>query len=83
VGPGWRWFELQDAIKRITRRDLPDFYNIALERPKDDPDGYDIMFVDAAFMGSFASRMSHSCTPNCQVRSGTGLGRLVVAAGWQ
>jgi len=42
------------------------FYNIALERPKDDPDGYDIMFVDAAFMGSFASRMSHSCTPNCR-----------------
>ena len=64
---GWRWFEIQDAIKKITQKDLPDFYNIALERPRDDPDGYDILFVDAAFMGSFASRMSHSCTPNCQV----------------
>jgi hypothetical protein len=64
---GWRWFEIQDAIKKITQKDLPDFYNITLERPKDDPDGYDVMFVDAAFMGSFASRMSHSCSPNCQV----------------
>lgn len=64
---GWRWFEIQDAIKKITGEELPDFYNITLERPKDDPDGYDVMFVDAAFMGSFASRMSHSCTPNCQV----------------
>lgn len=70
--PGWRWFEIQDAIKKITQKELPDFYNITLERPKDDPDGYDVMFVDAAFMGSFASRMSHSCSPNCQVRlSGT------------
>lgn len=66
---GWRWFELQDAIKKITQKDLPDFYNIALERPRDDPDGYDILFVDAAFMGNFASRMSHSCTPNCQVEA--------------
>jgi hypothetical protein len=64
---GWRWFEVQDAIKKITQKELPDFYNITLERPKDDPDGYDVMFVDAAFMGSFASRMSHSCSPNCQV----------------
>lgn len=65
--PGWRWFEIQDAIKKITQKELPDFYNITLERPKDDPDGYDVVFVDAAFMGSFASRMSHSCSPNCQV----------------
>lgn len=65
--PGWRWFEIQDAIKKITQKELPDFYNITLERPKDDPDGFDVMFVDAAFMGSFASRMSHSCQPNCQV----------------
>jgi type IV secretory pathway TrbD component len=64
---GWRWFEMQDAIKKITQKELPDFYNILLERPRDDPDGYDLIFVDAAFMGAFASRMSHSCTPNCQV----------------
>lgn len=58
---------MQDAIKKITQKELPDFYNILLERPRDDPDGYDALFVDAAFMGAFASRMSHSCTPNCQV----------------
>jgi hypothetical protein len=29
----------QDAIKKITAQELPDFYNIAMERPKDDPDG--------------------------------------------
>lgn len=38
----------QDAVKRITGDELPDFYNIVLERPKDDPDGYDVLFVDAA-----------------------------------
>jgi hypothetical protein len=64
---GRSWFELQDAIKKIMGDELPDFYNITLERPHDDPDGYDALFVDAAFMGSFASRMSHSCTPNCGV----------------
>eukprot|EP00878_Enallax_costatus_P028162 GHUV01030381.1.p1 GENE.GHUV01030381.1~~GHUV01030381.1.p1 ORF type:complete len:660 (+),score=307.55 GHUV01030381.1:240-1982(+) len=79
VHTGWRWFEIQDAIKKITQMDLPDFYNIALERPKDDPDGYDILFVDAAFMGSFASRMSHSCTPNCQAVVVSSGGRLTVA----
>jgi hypothetical protein len=40
--------------------------------PRDDPDGYDVMFVDAAFKGSFASRISHSCTPNCQVHTRAG-----------
>lgn len=38
----------QDAVKRITGDELPDFYNILLERPKDDPDGYDVLCVDAA-----------------------------------
>lgn len=81
VCPGWRWFEIQDAIKKITQKELPDFYNITLERPKDDPDGFDVMFVDAAFMGSFASRMSHSCQPNCQVGVGCGvLGAATAAA---
>ncbi len=44
----WRWFEIQDAVKRITGDELPDFYNIVLERPKDDPAGYDVLFIDAA-----------------------------------
>ena len=28
--------------------ELPDFYNIVLERPRDDPTGYDVIFIDAA-----------------------------------
>lgn len=35
-------------MKKITGDELPDFYNIVLERPKDDPDGYDVLFIDAA-----------------------------------
>ena len=69
-----RWFELQDAIKKFNpRQALNDFYNIVLERPKDDPAGYDVLFVDAAYKGAIASRISHSCVPNCEVRT---LGQL-------
>lgn len=75
----WRWFELQDAVKKITGDELPDFYNIVLERPKDDPDGYDVLFVDAAAKGAIASRMSHSCTPNCQAIVMASGGRLTIA----
>lgn len=75
----WRWFELQDAVKKITGSELPDFYNIVLERPKDDPDGYDVLFVDAAAKGAVASRMSHSCTPNCQAVVMACNGRLTIA----
>ena len=38
----------QDAIKKSSKDDLPDFYNIVLERPRDDPTGYDCLFIDAA-----------------------------------
>ena len=38
----------QDAVKKITGDELPDFYNIVLERPKDDPAGYDVLYIDAA-----------------------------------
>lgn len=38
----------QDAAKKLTGEELPDFYNILLERPKDDDGGYDVLFVDAA-----------------------------------
>lgn len=39
---------LQDALKKSRKDELPDFYNIQLERPKDDPGGYDCLFIDAA-----------------------------------
>ncbi len=45
----WRWFEKQDALKkRNPHMGLPDFYNITLERPKDDAGGYDVVFVEVA-----------------------------------
>lgn len=39
---------MQDAIKKQAGDQLPDFYNIVLERPRDDPAGYDVLFIDAA-----------------------------------
>lgn len=74
-----RWFEKQDALKTRRGSELPDFYNITLERPKDDPAGFDMLFVDAAPAGSLASRLSHSCTPNCQAVIMAAAGRLTVA----
>ena len=80
VHPPWRWFEKQDALKRRRRAgDLPDFYNICLDRPKDDAGGFDVVFVDAAPAGSFASRLSHSCQPNCQAVVMSAGGRLTIA----
>ena len=38
----------QDAIKKSSKDELPDFYNIVLDRPKDDAAGYDVLFIDAA-----------------------------------
>ena len=43
------WLSVQDAIKKLTNEELPDFYNMTLERPKDDPDGYDVLYIEAAF----------------------------------
>ena len=39
---------MQDIIRKTLGDELPDFYNIVLERPKDDPTGYDVLFIDAA-----------------------------------
>jgi hypothetical protein len=44
--------------------ELLDFYNIMLERHKDDDEGYDVLFVDPIKRGTYASRFSHSCHPN-------------------
>ena len=50
VHPPWRWYEKQDVIKKGQYEkkislDLPDFYNIMLEKHKFDPDGYDILVI--------------------------------------
>ncbi len=101
---------MQDIIRKASKEELPDFYNIQLERPKDDPAGFDVLFIDAAskvcdqlwvqqdqqralkmtcfaqatrmicsLQGAFASRMSHSCTPNCQAVVMACNGRLTIA----
>jgi len=66
----WRWYERQDAVKHAQKKlsfkpALPDFYNIMLERHIDDEAGYDVLFVDPVVKGNFASRLCHSCDPNC------------------
>ena len=40
--------DAQDIIRKTMGDELPDFYNIVLERPCDDPSGYDVIFIDAA-----------------------------------
>eukprot|EP00250_Pteridium_aquilinum_P014016 c21723_g1_i2 orf=471-7637(-) len=71
VYPAWRWFEKQDAIRSFQRKDkdpAPEFYNIFLERPKGDASGYDLVVVDAMHKANYASRICHSCRPNCEAR---------------
>jgi len=70
VYPAWRWAERCELIKRLEGEfregvKVPEFYNIMLERHRDDPTGYDLVYVDPHRKGNFASRLSHSCTPNC------------------
>mmetsp|Transcript_3241 Transcript_3241/g.7629 ORF Transcript_3241/g.7629 Transcript_3241/m.7629 type:complete len:508 (-) Transcript_3241:628-2151(-) len=66
VYPPWRWYERQDALKKLNKNnELPDFYNITLESPSEDSLGHDVVFVEAAMKSTVASRLSHSCTPNC------------------
>jgi hypothetical protein len=70
--PAWLWEqkeaaedELREKEKRKGRMALPDFWNIRLEIPKDDEGGFDLMHVESKHCGTFTSRMSHSCRPNC------------------
>ena len=46
VYPAWRWAEKQaeDEAKRAPGS-LPDFWNIRLDRPREDRKGYDVLYV--------------------------------------
>ncbi|KAK4796122.1 hypothetical protein SAY86_028448 [Trapa natans] len=71
VYPTWRWFEKQDGIRSLQKNNkdpAPEFYNIYLERPKGDADGYDLVVVDAMHKANYASRICHSCKPNCEAK---------------
>lgn len=66
--PPWRFQERQDAWKKLDPNgNLPDIYNITLDRPKSESRGFDVLFVEASNKAGFASRLSHSCEPNCHV----------------
>eukprot|EP00536_Pseudo-nitzschia_multiseries_P011871 jgi/Psemu1/260181/estExt_Genewise1Plus.C_4290011 len=84
VYPSWRWGEKMDAIALIQQRNnlkprLPDFYNMALERPQKDPRGYGLLFVDASRKSGYGSMLSHSCNPSCEVRVAAVNGKLTLA----
>lgn len=71
VYPAWKWFEKQDGIRSLQKNSkdpAPEFYNIYLERPKGDADGYDLVVVDAMHKANYASRICHSCRPNCEAK---------------
>jgi hypothetical protein len=84
IYPAWRWGEKMDAIEITQDRKglkpaLPDFYNMALERPQTDPRGYGLLFVDASRKGGHGSSLSHSCQPTCEVRVAAKNGELCLA----
>ena len=84
VYPAWRWCEKLDAIEKTQkdlnlRPNLPDFYNMAMERPKKDPRGYGMLFVDASRKSGLGSSFSHSCNPSCEVRVVALNGKLSLA----
>ena len=83
IYPPWLWFEKQDLLRSKLRdlnmhHNLPEFYNIVMERPASSPSGYDLLFVDPLFRGNVGSRLSHSCRPNCATTAVTHRGRLSI-----
>ena len=80
VYPPWYWYLKQDAIKSFLSklkkghcRKLTqyrsnynmEFYNIFLEKHRDEPGGTELLVIDPIIKGNYASRLSHSCQPNC------------------
>ena len=71
--PPWAWAAKQDAIKAAQKlRGMresgpPEFYNMQLERPAGDAEGFALLFVDAMHHNNYAARLSHSCDPNVEV----------------
>ncbi|KAJ7518910.1 hypothetical protein O6H91_20G014700 [Diphasiastrum complanatum] len=81
VYPAWRWYEKQDAIRSLQKKErdsATEFYNIMLERPKGDAGGYDLVVVDAMHKANYASRICHSCQPNCEAKVTAVNGRYTI-----
>uniref|UniRef100_A0A7S2S621 SET domain-containing protein n=1 Tax=Mucochytrium quahogii TaxID=96639 RepID=A0A7S2S621_9STRA len=70
--PLWLW-EQKEAREDMERKkktqrgkvSLPDFWNMRLELPRHTEKGFSMMYIDAKYHGTFTSRFSHSCRPNC------------------
>ena len=73
IYPPWAWAEKQDAIRQAQKarglrdRGPPEFYNMQIERPGGDAEGYSVLFCDAMHENNYAARLSHSCDPNVEV----------------
>jgi SET domain-containing protein len=52
-------------FKEYKNNYMVDFYNILVEKHLDEPNGREIFVIDPILNGNFASRLSHSCDPNC------------------
>ncbi len=74
VYPSWLWSARQSIMDRLQRvcangddiTVLADFWNMQLERHPEDPAGRAFFTIDPSHCANFSSRLSHSCTPNCQ-----------------
>ena len=78
-----RWCERLDVIQQSQelfglKPALPDFYNILLERPRQDPRGYGLIFVDASMKANMGSSCSHSCDANCTTSVVARNGKLTI-----
>ena len=81
--PPYRWCEKLDIVEQAQKKfglkpTLPDFYNILLERPRQDPRGYGLLFVDASQKANMGSSCSHSCDSNCTSAVVARDGKLVI-----
>jgi len=73
IYPPWAWAEKQDAIRSVQKtrglndKGPPEFYNMQIERPGGDAEGYSVLFCDAMHENNYAGRLSHTCEPNVDV----------------
>jgi hypothetical protein len=84
IYPPYRWCEKLDVVEQAQKKfelkpTLPDFYNILLERPRQDPEGYGLMYVDASQRANIGSSCSHSCDSNCTSAVVARMGKLTIA----
>lgn len=82
--PPYRWCERLDVIGQAQetfglKPTLPDFYNILLERPRQDANGYNVIYVDASQKANMGSSCSHSCNSNLTTAVVARNGKLCIA----